>query len=319
MLIDPVASTQALVRLDNADPPGGKAAGGSAAVEATGSARRGSAPGQEPLGRERRGLAGRLRAWLAEDRPVARVLIEQALGSTPRETGVSMLVRADEVAGTIGGGRLEWDAVAAARALLAEGGGARRLDIPLGPAIGQCCGGRVALLVERADARVLEELVAAEGTPRPVVLLFGAGHVGRALARALAPLPLQVRWIDARAEAFDRSLAADVEIVETEVWTPIVAEAPPGAACIVMTHSHALDSLVTAAALERGTFAYVGLIGSATKRRRFEHAFRDIGIPEDRISTLVCPLGGGRVRDKRPEVIAALTAAEVLEALLREP
>lgn len=261
-------------------------------------------------------LAAILREWLAQGRPVARVLIERATGSTPREAGVSMLVAEGQIHGTIGGGRLELDAVAAARALLAEGSGETRLDIPLGPAIGQCCGGRVWLLVERAGSRVLGQLEAAERAPRPLVLLFGAGHVGRALARALAPLPLAVRWIDARPDAFDRDLAGAVELVETEAWEPILAGAPAGAACIVMTHSHALDALVTAAALERGDFAYVGLIGSRTKRRRFEHAFRDIGLPEGRIATLVCPIGDRGLRDKRPEIIAALTAAEVIDALL---
>ena len=103
----------------------------------------------------------------------------------------------------------------------------------------------------------------------------------------------------------------------TDAWEGEVARAPAGAACLVLTHSHALDARITAAALERGDLAYVGLIGSRSKRRRFEHAFRDIGIAEDRIAALVCPIGDRGIRDKRPAVIAALAAAELVEAFAK--
>jgi xanthine dehydrogenase accessory factor len=151
----------------------------------------------------------------------------------------------------------------------------------------------------------------------PLVLLFGAGHVGHALARALAPLPFRVRWVDERSDAFGEAPGGQVEQVVSADWEREIEAAPAGTACLVMTHTHALDSLITAAALERPDFAYVGLIGSLTKRRRFEHAFRDIGIPDERIAALVCPIGDRGVRDKRPEVIAALTAAELVEVLAR--
>lgn len=260
------------------------------------------------------GLAPRLRRWLAAGTPVARVIVARALGSTPREAGAAMLVTAQEICGTVGGGRLELDAVTAARTMLLQGEASRRWSVPLGPAIGQCCGGRVWLRVERADARVLEEIETAEQAELPLVLLFGAGHVGRALARALAPLPFRLRWIDGREEEFDTTLAAEgVEIVVSSAWAQQIDAAPPGSACIVLTHSHALDSLIVAAALERGDFAYVGLIGSRTKRRRFERAFRDIGLSDAAIRPLVCPIGERGIRDKRPEIIAALTAAEIVE------
>ncbi len=260
-----------------------------------------------------RDLASTLRGWIAQGTPVARVLVERAMGSTPREAGASMLVGPTRVHGTIGGGRLELDAVEAARAMLERGEDNWRWDVPLGPAIGQCCGGRVWLLAERADERVVEALDASENGGRPLVLLFGAGHVGRALARALAPLPFRLRWIDERPEEFGEASVDDVEIVVSADWEREIAAAPEGSACLVLTHSHALDSLIVAAALERGDFTYVGLIGSRTKRRRFERAFRDIGIPEARIGSLVCPIGDRGIRDKRPDVIAALTAAELIE------
>ena len=263
-------------------------------------------------------LAAALTALLARGEAVARVLVTRARGSTPREAGAAMLVTGDQVLGTVGGGRLEWDAIEHARALLAEGGASLDLEMPLGPALGQCCGGHVSLRIERADARVLHEAKAAERAEqaaRPLVLLFGAGHVGQALARALALLPLRLRWVDSRAEEFGSSAPPGAELVVTARWEDELARAPSGAACLVVTHSHALDAQITATALERGDLAYVGLIGSASKRRRFERAFREIGLPEERIASLTCPIGGRGVRDKRPAVIAALAAAELIEAL----
>jgi xanthine dehydrogenase accessory factor len=258
-------------------------------------------------------LAPVLAGWLAAGVPVARVVVERALGSTPREAGAAMLVTLEELCGTIGGGQLELDALAQGRALLSAGESSRRWDVALGPAIGQCCGGHVTLLAERANERMLAEIDASEQAPLPPVLLFGAGHVGRALARALALLPLRLRWIDARAEEFDASIGSSVEQIVSTAWEREIETAPAGSACIVMTHSHALDSLIVAAALEREDFAYVGLIGSKSKRRRFEHAFRDIGMTETQIARLVCPIGDRGIRDKRPEIIAALTAAELIE------
>ena len=269
-------------------------------------------------------LAAALRAWLGDGEPVARVLITRVRGSTPREAGAAMLVTGrGETCGTIGGGTLEWDASARARALLAQDAldaALLDLEMPLGPALGQCCGGHVSLRIERADERVLGEIEAAERAEQaafPFVLMFGAGHVGQALARALAPLPLRLRWLDGREEEFGPAVPDGVEAVVTEAWEGEIARAPAGAACLVLTHSHALDARITAAALERGDFAYVGLIGSRSKRRRFERAFRDLGIAEARIASLVCPIGDRGVRDKRPAVIAALAAAELVEVFAK--
>lgn len=258
-------------------------------------------------------LAPVLRDWLSDGVPTVRIVVSKTAGSTPRETGAAMLISSSSTRGTIGGGRLEQDAIDAARRMLDRGEDSANWDVPLGQALGQCCGGRVWLRADRATAMTLDELERAEQVTRPTVLLFGAGHVGRAMARALALLDLRIRWIDERRHELDWSLEGQIEIVASPTWEREIADAPLGAACIVLTHSHALDSLITAEALERGTFCYVGLIGSRTKRRRFEHAFRDIGIPEARIRSLVCPIGDRGLRDKRPEIIAALTAAELIE------
>jgi xanthine dehydrogenase accessory factor/xanthine dehydrogenase large subunit len=136
------------------------------------------------------------------------------------------------------------------------------MKLPLGPELGQCCGGFVSLRLRRADAALCAELEALEERERaklPLVLLFGAGHVGKALARALAPLPLRLRWIDGRADAFPEPAIEGPQVVISERLLEEVEVAPAGAAYLVLTHSHALDSMVCAAALQRGDFAYLGL------------------------------------------------------------
>lgn len=261
-------------------------------------------------------LADALADALAAGEAAALVVLSEARGSTPREAGTAMLVMAGRVVGTIGGGTYEWEGIAAARRLLAEGDAETVLRMPLGPESGQCCGGHVTITARRAARETLAALRADEAraaAEQPVVMIYGAGHVGRALALALDPLPFRLRIVDARPDA--------VALVRGETVTRLVAPAqavaeasPAGAAHVVLTHSHALDSLVCASLLERGDFAYLGLIGSATKRATFVNAFRALDLSEAVIARLVCPIGGTRVRDKRPAVIAALVAAELIAA-----
>ncbi len=259
-------------------------------------------------------LAARLRDLLARKEPAALVTLIEAKGSTPREAGACMLVTARGLHGTIGGGRMEWDALQAARSMLAAGGAAEVMELPLGPELGQCCGGFVRVRIAPADVTSLAELderEAAERAELPLVMLFGAGHVGRALAPALAPLPFRVRWLDGRPGQFEEIAAEGVEIVLTERPLSEIAAAPPGAFYVVMSHSHALDFEICAAVLQRGDFAYLGLIGSRSKRMSFLKGFRELGVPEAAIARLVCPIGG-TLKDKRPPVIAALVAAELI-------
>lgn len=268
------------------------------------------------------GLSETLADGLARGEAAILVTVAETRGSTPREVGAAMLVTARDSRGTVGGGRLEWTAVERARAMLVEGVSVDRLDLPLGPAIGQCCGGHVALTLERADAATVLALAEGErraGDARPTLLLFGAGHVGKAMAAAFAPLPLRLRWIDSRAGEFPAAIPPGVERIVTDRPLDHLAQAPVGAGYLVLTHSHALDFELTDAALRRGDAAYVGLIGSATKRSRFERwrlaraydpALRDAAL----LSRLTCPIGAALTGDKRPEVIAALVAAELLVA-----
>jgi len=212
-----------------------------------------------------------------------------------------MHVTADALHGTIGGGRLEWMAVAEAREMLAAGEDAGEMDVPLGPEIGQCCGGRVRLALTRVAGLP-------EPEAHPPVLIFGAGHVGRALARALAPLPLAPVLIDGRASELAMAPPGTTTRL-TALPEAEIRAAPPGAAYVILTHDHALDFLLAGEALARTDASYVGLIGSATKRARFE---RWHGGPAPR---LTCPIGAAGRGDKRAEVIAAHVAVEVLAAV----
>lgn len=231
-----------------------------------------------------------------------RVRISAARGSTPREVGAEMMVTMDGAMGSIGGGALEYMALDRARQMLARGETESRMDVPLGPEIGQCCGGRVTLALDRQPAT--------PRPPAPPVLIFGAGHVGRALAAALAPLPVAARLIDSRAEELARATGPTTltAIPEAEVRV-----APPGAAYVVMTHDHELDFLIAAEALSRRDAAWVGMIGSRSKRARFARHAARAGVDP---APLVCPIAATAPRDKRPEVIAAFAAAEIMAALL---
>jgi xanthine dehydrogenase accessory factor len=249
--------------------------------------------------------------------PAVRVRLERVRGSAPREAGAEMFVTGLGQFGTIGGGQLEYIALDEARALLRRCELEKRLDVPLGPEIGQCCGGRVEIALAVLDAAAREAALArlrAEAARDPHVLVLGAGHVGRALADALALLPVRVLLVDSRAEELARYDGA-AETRLTPVPEAEVRAAPPGSAFVVLTHDHSLDFLIAAEALARSDAAYVGMIGSKSKRASFGRFAREAGTPEEAVARLVCPIGAGGSADKRPEVIAAFVAAEVMARL----
>ncbi|PTE10526.1 xanthine dehydrogenase accessory protein XdhC [Mesorhizobium helmanticense] len=193
------------------------------------------------------------------------------------------------------------------------------LEVPLGPEIGQCCGGRVEVLIRLVDAALARELVTAAETEEanlPHVYLFGGGHVGQALASAAALLPVHVVVIETRAEALE-GMPETVETRLAPMPEAVVREAPAGAAFAILTHDHALDFLIVAEALKRGDTAYVGMIGSKTKKATFKNWFlKSAEGTEAEFARLVSPIGGDAVKDKRPQVIAALAAAEMMKALV---
>ncbi|TFW32460.1 xanthine dehydrogenase accessory protein XdhC [Massilia horti] len=306
--------------------------------------------------------------WLTEG-PAVLVTVAMVEGSGPREPGAKMLVSADALNGTIGGGHLELRAIAIARDMLKDGQPRRLERFALGPSLGQCCGGVVHLafeLLEPAHAALLarhrhEDVwrlsaldgaphtalfdanarqLAGEGAPMfarhrgthvmqeqdgrrwlvdPVtppgahLMLFGAGHVGAAIVRALADLPCRVTWVDERDEQFPASVPANVSVEATDMPEALAARAPAGTCFLVMTHSHALDQRLADAILSRPGADWFGLIGSHTKRKQFEHRLRARGIDPARIDGMVCPIGVPGIAGKAPAVIAASVAAQLLQ------
>lgn len=235
-------------------------------------------------------------------------------GSSPRAQGTFMLVGAHDLFGTIGGGALEYMVIEHARRLIANGQAEEAMDVPLGPEIGQCCGGRVAVSLRYADAPIRAQLavrVAEEDAALPHVYIFGAGHVGRALARMLALLPVQLQVIDTRREELEL-LPDGIAAHAVAMPEAVVRSAPRGSSYVILTHDHALDFLIAQEALARTDAPYIGMVGSRTKRAKFSSWFKAEGGDARELERLVLPIGQQGLGDKRPEVIAALAAAEIM-------
>ncbi len=321
-----------------------------------------------------------LTAITTQQAPSVLVTVASTEGSVPREPGAKMLVTPTQQFDTIGGGHLELCAVEFARNMLALGDrdlpGQRRLErFPLGPTLGQCCGGVVYLAFERIDmaairfytdlhqrwlngqdswrAIALDPEQEAFSPPilltkdnhgelhvdtdriqtchlirdqhgkrwlidpclpsRSHLLLFGAGHVGAALVRALADLPCRVTWIDERDNIFPASLPDNVRCEITDIPETLIDAAPAGASFLVMTHSHALDQRLAEYILQRPGVGWFGLIGSRTKRIQFERRLRERGITEKRLADMVCPVGINGINGKEPATIALAIAAQLMQ------
>jgi len=288
---------------------------------------------------------------------VVRVAIASVRGSSPREVGATMLVAGQRVFGTIGGGQLEWMAIATARALLTQSTHAAEVQkLTLGPQLSQCCGGAVELWFERftaADVSLLSaaaeaatrgptllvssltagnvkrrielragaraELVRVDNVTilrerldeaQPHVWVYGAGHVGQALARVLVTLPLQLTWIDSRPEL----LPPDIfHTLLTDDPVATVADAPVGTRFLVMTHSHPLDYALCKAVLEREDRPWIGVIGSKSKSVRFRSRLLREGLGREQVDRLICPIGIDGVDSKLPAAIAVSVAAQLLQ------
>ena len=258
-----------------------------------------------------------LTAFLSEA-PAILVEIEAVKGSSPREAGTFMLVSATRIWETIGGGQFEYMAIDHARAILDGRTEIDVLDIPLGPEIGQCCGGRTLLRFTKVTDAVANALMTRMRTAedqQPAVFIFGAGHVGKALANSLSLLPLTVSVVETRREELG-GLPGAVSTHLTAMPEAIISNIPAGGAAIIVTHDHALDFLIAKEALGRDDLAYVGMIGSKTKRATFANWLAREG-HVGTLDNLVLPIGGTLVKDKRPAIIAALVTSEVLVAIQR--
>ena len=247
-----------------------------------------------------------LTALTAQGRPAVLVTVLRAAGSTPREAGAKMVVSGDAIHGSIGGGHLELEAIGTAREVLASSSAGQPTpplsrDLGLGPSLGQCCGGAVTLLFE------------AVLPARWRLAVFGAGHVGRALVKLLGDLPCRVDWIDPREGEFPAEIPGNVRPVVTDAPEADVLDLPPGCDVLVMTHSHELDLRILEAALRRRDVRYLGLIGSRTKRARFEARLAGRGFPPEDLARIVCPIGIPGAGGKLPAEIAIAVAAQLLQ------
>lgn len=328
--------------------------------------------------------------------PCVLITVAKVQGSAPRDAGTKMIVTGRAVTGTIGGGHLEFKAIARARELLASGPpfASELHRFALGPSLGQCCGGVVFLLLERIEAALpdwvpqlqdalmqhpacvlvsvagqaagaaakaivtadavhgawpggvpAEDVLArarslladprqpavllSAGDPQrqpaadvllePVrvtdfqVMLFGAGHVGRALVHILSALPCRVTWVDSREEPFPDSVPPNIQRVETEDPVFEVRQAPPATYFLVLTHSHALDYALCEAILARQDFRFFGLIGSKSKRNQFERRLLHKGFSPALLASMTCPIGVTGIHDKHPAAIAVAVVAQLLQ------
>lgn len=257
--------------------------------------------------------------FLSEKKEVIKIELMEVLGSSPRNAGTAMYVATEALRGTIGGGQLEYMLIDQAREMLKEEIFSQLIDIPLGPEIGQCCGGHVSasltLMSEEEKENTCQKVVK-ELADMPHVYVLGSGHVGRALANQFQHLPIRCILIDSREEEL-QCCKANVEIRQSAIAEVDIQEAPPGSAYIILTHDHGLDFLLASTALARRDAAYVGMIGSATKRAKFISWCRK-NYEQIQTENLQCPIGTSGSCDKRPSVIAAFVTAEVIAALTTE-
>jgi len=280
--------------------------------------------------------------------PLVRILVSRTAGSVPRTAGTSMLVTTSAQSGTIGGGALEFAAVTQARAMLDSGTMRLHRTMPLGPALGQCCGGSVSLLWERFTTATLPaglpfaRPLGPDGPmPAPVAAqlrmsragstpferagwliesapaaahplwIWGAGHVGRALISVLGPMPgLAISWIDTSADRFPADIPAQVTPIIATDPAGLVRHAPPDADHVIVTYAHEIDLALCHALLRHG-FNSAGLIGSATKWARFRARLGDLGHSPAQIMRIACPIGDPTL-GKHPQVIAVSVAAALL-------
>jgi len=228
------------------------------------------------------------------------VRVVETRGSTPRGPGTRMWVGADETRGTIGGGNLEYTALGIAREMLASGEIERQRRFVLGDALGQCCGGNTTLAFKRVEAMEDEEELFD-------VVLFGAGHVGKEVARILERVPCRLTWVDERREQFPEGTTARVVVDDEPAFA--VDEAAAGAFYLVMTHSHALDFEIVERALLRKDARFVGMIGSETKAAKLRARLGARGVDASR---LVSPIGLFKA-GKHPAEVAVSAVAQLLQ------
>ena len=244
------------------------------------------------------------------------VRVQASGGSVPREVGAWMAVFADSTVATVGGGRLEHDAIAHARGLLQDPTLELIRHYALGPSLGQCCGGQVTLTFAPVTVQDQSALALALRAPQVPVALFGSGHVGAALVQVLGLLPIEVTWIDSRDQAFPAAVPPNVQCEHSSPVQGAVAQLASQSRVLIMSFSHAEDLDIVQACLLRqraqADLPFIGLIGSKTKWATFRHRLEARGFTADELAQVTCPIGMPGIYDKRPEVIALAMAAQLM-------
>ena len=239
--------------------------------------------------------AAELEHFLKNKTALVHVEVIEVKGSAPREKGAFMLVNKQDSIGTIGGGNLEFVAIDKAKKMLIDGEKKQILEIKLGANSAQCCGGVVKInlqiLDEKQQIDLLKQVRKAEKNLFHIYL-FGAGHVGKAMANLLAFMPYNVTLIDSRQNMMN-NLPPIIKTINSPIPETIVRDAKPNSAFVVFTHDHALDFLIVSEVLQRKDAIYVGMIGSKTKRIKFEKYFKNQGGDIAQLANVTCPIGGG--------------------------
>ena len=246
---------------------------------------------------------------VSENQDYVLITVLGTRGSTPRNSGTKMVVSNSKCYQTIGGGNLEYKAIDKAHELLQKPCSEQKIEqFPLGAKLGQCCGGHTTLMFESYINSNID------------IMLFGAGHVGRALVSILSHLPCRIHWVDSREEEFPTHVANNVRKIISESPSDEVEAMSSNAYFVVMTHNHSLDFNISEAILLRNDARYVGLIGSETKWKRFQMRFKHKGYEPDFFSIIRCPVGLGNIPGKLPAEVAVSVAAEIIsEYHLEQP
>lgn len=245
------------------------------------------------------------------------ITVTQTEGSVPREVGTWMVITDKSIIGTLGGGNVEFQAIAHAKNFKNEVEKTKRFA--LGPSLGQCCGGVMDLSFEQINLEQLALLKAKLDMACKPVALFGGGHVGRAIVNVLATLPYRITWIDSRDEIFPSDASSKVACEHSDPVQSAVASLVAGSAVLIMSFSHAEDLEIVQQCLkrnrEKNDLPFIGLIGSKTKWATFQNRLKGRGFTEVELAQVTCPIGVAGISGKEPEVIAVAVAAQLLQKL----
>lgn len=232
------------------------------------------------------------------------ITMVEATGSTPQDAGSRALVTAGGLcAGTVGGGRVETKAIEIAREVLRVGGPRTQfIEWNLQRDVGMTCGGVVKFFMELVNPTAWR------------IAVFGAGHVAQALTRLLATLPCMVDCFDPRPEWIER--LPHEPRVRGHVLEDLQSEIPnlPDSTYVLsMTMGHKFDRPILERIFRDGRrFAYLGVIGSASKAAILRKELAEAGIAPEQAREFRCPVGLP-IGTNHPGEIAVSIAAELIQ------